>query len=40
MKNSSQNGQIALSSKELTFIDGINRKDFQFVSGSDSFVCD
>jgi hypothetical protein len=33
-------GQIALSSKGLKFIDGIGRKDFRFVSGSDSFVCD
>jgi hypothetical protein len=33
-------GQIALSSKGLKFVDGINRKDFRFVSGSDSFVCD
>jgi hypothetical protein len=39
MTTRTQKGQIALSSKGLKFINGINRKDFQFVSGSDSFVC-
>jgi hypothetical protein len=40
MTNKSQKGQITLSSKGLKCIDRINRKDFQFVIGSDSFVCD
>jgi hypothetical protein len=32
-------GQITLSSKGLKFVDGMNRKDFRFVSGSNSFIC-
>jgi hypothetical protein len=33
-------GEIALSTKGLKLFDGLNRRDFTIVSGSDSFVCD
>jgi hypothetical protein len=40
MTTKEKKAEIALSSKGLKLIAGINRKDFRIVSGSESFVCD